>query len=146
MKMVYLSLLVLSPIACLVAHPLPAEQGTANKANSTLPRGVGVPRPALSSAGAGRVRGLSAKPYREFNRSTQSSNTHPRPTSGNAVNVHTPGTNKATGAAKTVNQAAGPKISDVRHHNPNPAIIGGPEKVQSKMTGSLSGTGVSKRR
>jgi len=148
------AILVLSSVACLLAgplllesaSPLPLGEGAAVDAASPLPRGEDVARPVLSSAGAARVRGLSAKPSRIVNRSTPSLNIHTRSTRASASKVHPPGTNKTVGAAKTVTQTAAARTDNVRHRSPNPAIVGGPAKTEAKATNSLSGTGMSRRR
>jgi hypothetical protein len=124
MKAAYLLLLVLSP----------------------LPWGEGVPRPALSSAGARRVRGPSAQPSRSVIRSTQPLTIRPRPIRANAPKVHQPVASKPAGAAKSITRAAAPTSTNVRHRSPNPAIVGGPAKTPVKATGSLNGTGMSRRR
>jgi len=139
MKATY-PILVLCVLVGLPAGPLLVESA------SPLPWGEGVPRPALSSAGAGRVRGLSAGPSRSIIRSTHSSNVHPRPVQANALNVHQRVANKPAGGAKSVTRAAAPTFTNVRHRGPNPAIVGGPAKTQAKTTSSLSGTGMSRRR
>jgi len=139
MKVASLLLLILSAIACLVARPLLVESA------SPLPWGEGVPRPAVSSAGAGRVRGLSVQPSRSINRSTQSSNNRPRSIRANSSIVHKPATNKPAGAAKRVTRAAAPTSTNVRHRSPNPAVIGGPAADKANETGSLSGTRMNRR-
>jgi len=146
MKTAYLLLLTLSSIACLLARPLPGGDGAVIKANSPLPRGERVPRPARSSTGTGRVRGLSARSSPTIKRSTHFSNNHPRPTRANALNTHQQVTTKSAGPAKSPARIVAPAITDLRHRNPNPAVLGGPVKSQVNGTGSISGTGMNRRR
>jgi hypothetical protein len=142
MKTAFLLFLVLCPLAQPGAVP--------------LPRGEGVPRPAFSSAGAGRVRGHSGPAYQRLGRPKQLPNSRHRSMPGNAL--HQPGSNKSGGAAvggliphETVNNALPvrtpsvvrptvPALNNVRHRSPNPAVVGGSAPSHSSNTGAINGT------
>jgi hypothetical protein len=151
MKAAYLLLLILSPIAFLVARPLLAESAR------PLPWGEGVPRPASSSAGAERVRGLSGPRSEQVSRHRQPP-ASPRRT---AVVNPAPGTDNSVRAAKSgfighdgvsnvrtpsVTRIVAPTVNNVRHRSPNPAVVGGPATDKANGTASLSGTRMNRRR
>ena len=138
--------LVLCPIACLLGRPLPRTEGAIVGTASPLPGGERGPRPASSSAGAGRVRGLSGQPSQSIHRSSRSSTVRPRSIRTNAQNVHQPGEKRPAGAAKGAPRIVAPAITNVRHRSPNPAIVGGANGSKSNGTGSLSGTRMNGRR
>jgi hypothetical protein len=155
MKAAYLLLLILSLIAFLVARPLLAESAR------PLPWGEGVPRPASSSAGAERVRGLSGPRSEQVSRHKQPPASPRRPTVGNPARVRQPGTDNSVRAARSgfighagvsnvrapsVTRIVAPTVNNVRHRGPNPAVVGGSAKTQANGTGSVSGTGMSRRR
>ena len=146
MKAALLLLLVSNPITCLLARPLLTDDRTVNRAAGPVSRGDGLRRPARSSVGAGRVTVHSAQPSRSVNLSTRSSNLRKRTTGANAPNVRAPGTSKPAGAAKSIPRIAAPTITAARHRGPNPATIGGAGTNKATGTGSVSGTGISRRR
>ena len=186
MKAAYL-LLVLCPIACLLAcpllvesaGPLPAESAGPRPAEpagplpaepasplpaepaSPLPWGEGVPRPASSSAGAGRVRGLSGPRSEQVSRHKQPLTSPRRPAVGNPARVRHPGTDNSVRATKSglighagvsnvrapsVPQVVAPTVPNLRHRSPNPAVVGGPAADKANGTGALSGTRMNRRR
>ena len=83
--------------------------------------------------------------------------------SGNAMNLHQPGSDKSSGAAKggliqnaTVNKAlpvrppsvvrpTAPLLNNARHRGVNPAVIGGPANSDGRNTGAINGTRVHRR-
>jgi len=90
-------------------------------------------------------------------------NNRERSPSGNALNVHQPGSDKSSVVAQsaliqrgTVNNAlpvrpasvirpAFALPNNVRHHGANPAVIGGSANSSSRSTGAINGTGVHRR-
>jgi hypothetical protein len=121
-----------------------------------LPRGEGVPRPAFSPAGAGRVRGHSRPASQKVNRPKQLPNSRQRSLLGNAL--HQPGSDKSGGAARSGfirNETAHhtlpvrtsssvrptvPALNNVRHRGPNPAVVGGAPNSRSSNGGAINGT------
>ncbi len=126
-----------------------------------LPGGEGVPRPAFSPAGAGRVRGHGRPAPQKANRPRQLPNIRQRSVPANAL--HQPGSNKSGGAAKsglipneTVNNAWAvrtpsvvrptvPSLNNVRHRSANPAVVGGSPSSHSSNTGAISGTRMNRK-
>jgi len=161
MKATCLLLLILSPIASLLARPLPRGEGPVIKAASPLPRADGIAGRASSSAGAGRVRSLSSPRSQREIRHTQLPASRQRLAVRNSARVRQPATNNSARPAdrgftarSTVTSArassapriATPTANNVRHRSPNPAGLGGPMKSQTNGTGSISGTGMNRRR
>jgi len=143
------------------ASPLPRGEGAFVEAASPLPRGEGVPRPALSSAGAGRVRGLSGPRSEQVSRHKQPPTSPRRPAVGNPARVRQPGTDNSVRAAKSgfsghaglsnvrapsVTRIVAPTVNNLRHRSPNPAVVGGPAADKANGTGSVSGTRMNRRR
>jgi len=169
MKAAYL-LLVLCPVACLLACPLlvesasalPSGEGGFVEAASPLPRGEGVPRPALSSARQlTGTRGLSGPRSEQVSRHKQPPTSPRRPAVGNPARVRQPGTDNSVRAAKSgfsghaglsnvrapsVTRIVAPTVNNLRHRSPNPAVVGGPAADKANGTGSVSGTRMNRRR
>jgi hypothetical protein len=98
------------------------------------------------------------------NRRNELTNGRERSGSDDSKNSHRPGTDKSRGAAQnglartgTINHAASdrtpgsvrpvvPSLSNVRHRGPNPAIIGGAENSNSRITAALDGTHMNRKR
>ncbi len=126
-----------------------------------LPGGEGVPRPAFSPAGAGRVRGHGGPAPQKANRPRQLPNSQQGSLPGNAL--HQPGSDKFGGVAKTgfirnetINNALAvrtPSVvrptvlspNNVRHRGPNPAVVGGSPNLHSSNTGSINGTRMNRK-
>jgi hypothetical protein len=126
-----------------------------------LPRGEGVPRPALLPAGAGRVRGHGGPTSQKVNRPKQLPNIRQRSMPGNAL--HQPGSDKFGGAAKgglipneTVNNAlpvrtpsvvrsTAPSFNNMRHRSPNPAVVGASPNSRSSNAGAINGSRMIRR-
>jgi hypothetical protein len=126
-----------------------------------LPWGEGVPRPAFSPAGAGRVRGHWGPPSQKPSRAKQLPNGRQRSLRGNAL--HQPGPDKSAGAAKSglipneavnialavrtpsVVRPTAPSFNNVRHRSPNPAVVGGSPSSHSSNTGAINGTRMNRK-
>jgi len=163
MKTPCLLLLVLCPLAQAgaiplteaVLCPLPRAASEGSETAGPLPR-EGVAHPAFSPAGARRVRGDSHPASQNVNRRKPLPGT--RSTMGKVMNVHQPGSAKSSGGAKsgfsrseTVNNALAarppnllrpsvPSFNNVRHRNPNPAVVSGSLTSHGGNTGTLVGT------
>ncbi len=90
-------------------------------------------------------------------------NNRERSTSGNAVNLHRPAFYKPAGAAKggfiqnetvkgtvpvrspSVVRPTAATLSNVRHHGPNPATVGGLGNSATSNNGSINGTRMRRR-
>jgi hypothetical protein len=154
MEAAYLRLLVLSPLASLLVCPLTSLHAR------PLPWGEGVPRAASSSAGAGRVRGLSRPTPAKVSRPKQSPTSRRRSQVGNATKFHQPGSDKSVGTVKsgfigtpTVScartpsaaRSAVPSFNNTRHRTPNPAVVSGSTNSHSNNTAAINGTRINRR-
>jgi len=128
-----------------------------------LPWGQGVPRPAFSPAGAGRVRGHSGPASQKANRPKQLPNGRQRSLPGNAMNLHQPRSHKSGGAAKsgfirneTVNNASAvrtlgvvrpavPSPNHLHQRSPNPAVVGSSPPSHRSNTGAINGTRMNRK-
>jgi len=97
------------------------------------------------------------------NRPKQLPNGRQRSLSGNAMNLHQPGSDKSGGAAKggfirneTANIALNvrtpsvvrptvPLLNNAQHRSPNPAIVSGSENFHSRNTGAINGTRMNRK-
>jgi len=97
------------------------------------------------------------------NRPRQFPNNRDRSTSGNAMNLHHPAFYKPAGAAKggfiqnetakstvpvqppSVVRPTAATLSNVRHHGPNPATVGGLGNSATSNNGSINGTRMHRR-
>ncbi len=97
------------------------------------------------------------------NRPNQAPNHREHSTSGNAMNLHEPGSDKSGGAAKagfiqneignsalpvrspSVISPTVPPLDNVRHRAPNPAVIGGLANPKTKDTGTINGTRMNRK-
>jgi hypothetical protein len=159
MKAAYLLLLVLSTLLSPVARPLPSLLARPGLFACPLPWGEGVPRPALSSADAGRVRGLSAPTPGKVSRPNRPPTGQRRTPVGNATKFHQPGSDKSVSAAKsgfigtaTLSSARTPSVArsaalsfnNLRHRSPNPAVVVGSSNSHSRNTAAINGTRMSR--
>jgi len=128
-----------------------------------LPWAESVPRPALSSAGAGRVRGRSAPASQKANRPKQHLNGRQRSLPGEGMKPRQPGSDTSGGAARgrliqerTVNKAvtvgtpsvvrpAAPVVNNTRHRTPNPAVVSGAPNSHGSNTAVINGTRTSRK-
>ena len=97
------------------------------------------------------------------NRPQQLPNNRQRSTSGNAMNLHQPGSDKSGGAAKADSSRTKqpttpclfgrqvssdptvPSLNNVRHRGPNPAVIGGSANSDTRNTGAINGTQMNRK-
>ena len=137
-------------------------EGENVEALSPLPWG-GVPRPALSSAAAGRVRGRSGPAPEKVSRPEQFPNRQRRSAMGNATKFRQPGSSQSGAAAnngslrnETVNSALAvrgpsvvrlttPSFGNVRHRGPNPAVVNGAPRAHGSNTAAITGTRMTRR-
>jgi hypothetical protein len=137
-----------------------------------LPLGESVPRSASSAAGAphrpvqggvGGVSGHRGPASQKVNRPKQIPNSRQRSLPGNAMDIHRPSSGKSGSAArgvlirdKSVNNVVAvrtpnvvrptaPSFNNVRHRNPNPAVVGGSANSQRSNTGTINGTRMNRK-
>ena len=157
---------VLRPVKNVEAPgPVPGGEGISHAVSELLlyplPRGEGVPQPALLPAGAGRVRGHGGPTSQKVNRPKQLPNSRQRSMPANAL--HQPGSDKFGGAAKgglipneTINNAwvvrtpsvirsTAPSFNNMRHRSPNPAVVGASPNSHSSNTGAINGTRMNRK-
>ena len=97
------------------------------------------------------------------NRPKQLPGSRKRSIPGNAINLHRSASDKSGGAATgglirnetvkkalpvrppSVVKAAVPPLNNVRHRGPNPAVVGGSANSDSRNTGTLNGTRMSRK-
>jgi hypothetical protein len=97
------------------------------------------------------------------NRPQQLPNSRQLSLPGNAMNLHQPGSDKSSGAAKsgTIRNETGnialavrtpsvvrptvPSFNNVRHRGPNPAAVGGSPNSHSSNTGAINGTRMNRK-
>jgi hypothetical protein len=145
----------------LAACPLLWGEGENVGTPGPLPGGEGVPRPAFSPAGAGRVRGHGGPASQKANRPKQLPNSRRHSMPGNAL--HQPGSNRSGAASKsglvqneTVSNAlavrtpsvvrpTAPSFNNVRHRGPNPAVVGGSPPSHSSNTGTINGARMNRK-
>jgi hypothetical protein len=110
-----------------------------------------------------RLRGHLGAASQKVNRPKQPPNRRQGSAPGSAMNLHQPGLDKSGGAAigglisgKTVNnralvrtpsvvRPAVPLLSNVRHRDPNPAVMGGSLNSHGTNTGTIDGTRMNHR-
>ena len=134
--------------------------------------GEGVPRPALSSAGAphrpvqgsaGRARGHLGAASPRVNRPKQLPNRRQGSPAGNPMKLGQPGSSKFAAVAKsgfvnseTVNNTlasrapsalrpTAPLFTNVHHRSPNPAVVAGAPNAHRSDPAALNGTRMNRR-
>ena len=128
-----------------------------------LPWAEGVPRPALPSAGAGRVRGRSAPASQKANRPKQHLNGRQRSLPGEGMKLPQPGSGTSGGAARSrliqartvtkgvavrtpsVVRPAASVVNNTRHRTPNPAVVSGSPNSHGSNTAVINGTRTSRK-
>ncbi|MGA8234563.1 MAG: hypothetical protein WB795_24005 [Candidatus Acidiferrales bacterium] len=142
-------------------HPLDAARATTTDDAKRQKKGTTADQKLVRDHDSAKNRPRNRASLASANRPRPVSNNRKHPTSRNAVNLHPPGLAKSDGARKNglvqnetgndarrvprVSRSTAPSLNNVRHHGPNPAVIGGSASSNGRNAGAIDGARIHRK-